>query len=186
MVFPVIKVDTDPLDEKNLRVALEAFGAGSISGYVSEWPQLKPALHWAISHIKKLEAELRKLEAQSFTKNRIGNCGNEGQGKAKRVLCVCSAGLLRSPTMAVILSQAPYHYNTRAVGLVKEFALIPIDKVLLEWADEIVCATEDQAEFIRNNMKPDAVVKSLDIPDEFDYMQLDLVDLIKERYKALK
>jgi predicted protein tyrosine phosphatase len=30
--------------------------------------------------------------------NRLGNCKNYHQGKFKRVLCVCSAGLLRSPT----------------------------------------------------------------------------------------
>ena len=60
-------------------------------------------------------------------RNRLGNVNNGFQGKFRRALCVCSAGLLRSPTLAEILSQAPYNFNTRAVGITKEFALIPID-----------------------------------------------------------
>lgn len=68
--------------------------------------------------------------------NRIFNSGNPNQGDYKRMLCVCSAGLLRSPTTAYVLSQAPYNYNTRAAGLVADFALIPVDEVLLRWAEE--------------------------------------------------
>lgn len=82
-----------------------------------------------------------------FTMNRLDNARNEFQGEYKRVLCVCSAGLLRSPTTAVVLSSEPYNFNTRAAGLVREFALVPVDKVLLFWADEIVCMTADQAPF---------------------------------------
>ena len=52
-----------------------------------------------------------------FLMNRIANSTNPFQKDYKRVLCVCSAGLLRSPTAAYVLSQAPYNYNTRAAGL---------------------------------------------------------------------
>jgi predicted protein tyrosine phosphatase len=71
--------------------------------------------------------------------NRLGNCGNRFQGGRNRVLCVCSAGMLRSPTIAWVLSNEPYGFNTRAAGISDEYALIPVDEVLLSWADEIVC-----------------------------------------------
>ncbi len=75
----------------------------------------------------------------SYLDNRKRNSGNPYQGEFKRVLCVCSAGLLRSPTAAMVLSQDPFNFNTRAAGIVPNYALIPVDEVLLEWADEIVC-----------------------------------------------
>ena len=49
----------------------------------------------------------------SIYRNRLSNVNNRFQGNFKRVLYVCSAGLLRSPTLAEILSQAPYNFNTR-------------------------------------------------------------------------
>ncbi len=42
---------------------------------------------------------------------------NPYQGKYKRVLCVCSAGVLRSATTAVVLSKEPFNFNTRSAGL---------------------------------------------------------------------
>ena len=64
--------------------------------------------------------------------NRLANTHNHYQGDAKRVLCVCSAGLLRSPTAAFVLSQEPFGFNTRAAGIAEDFALIVVDDVLLE------------------------------------------------------
>ena len=43
--------------------------------------------------------------------NRLANTQNKYQGKYKKVLCVCSAGLLRSPTAALVLSQEPFNFN---------------------------------------------------------------------------
>jgi predicted protein tyrosine phosphatase len=119
--------------------------------------------------------------------NRIANSGNQFQGKYKRVLCVCSAGLLRSPTTAVVLSQKPYNFNTRAAGLVKEFALIPVDEVLLNWADEIVCMTKDQKVDLEQMLKDeghDTKVVCLNIPDSFAYRDPKLVELIRKNYDA--
>lgn len=119
--------------------------------------------------------------------NRLGNSQNPYQGPRKRVLCVCSAGLLRSPTMAWVLSNEPYGYNTRAAGIATEYALIPVDKVLLTWAQEIVCAEEWQAREVQKQLgehsgKP---VISLDLPDQFEYRNDQLVALIKERYDTM-
>lgn len=115
--------------------------------------------------------------------NRLANCHNRFQGEAKRVLCVCSAGLLRSPTAAVVLSQEPYNYNTRAAGLVPEFALIPVDNVLLEWADEIVCMTDDQAGELSIIVPDGKRIVSLDIEDNYGYRDPELIRLIKEKYE---
>jgi predicted protein tyrosine phosphatase len=118
--------------------------------------------------------------------NRISNATNPYQGKYKKVLCVCSAGLLRSPTVAVVLSQEPFNFNTRACGITKEFALIPLDKVLLTWANEIVCMDEMQAHDI--SLLLDALglstkIISLNIEDSYEYRDPELMRLIRERYE---
>ena len=121
-----------------------------------------------------------------FTMNRIANAGNQFQGSYKRVLCVCSAGLLRSPTTAFVLSQEPYNYNTRAAGLAPDFALIPVDGVLLEWADEIVCMTEDQEEDLEWKLEQRDLttpIVCLNIADSFAYRDEKLIELIKENYE---
>jgi predicted protein tyrosine phosphatase len=117
-----------------------------------------------------------------YEMNRLANAGNPYQGSFKRVLCVCSAGLLRSPTAAVVLSQEPYNYNTRAAGLVPQFALIPVDKVLIHWAEEIVCMTDEQAESLRPIVPEDKKIVVLGIPDNFAYRDPELVELIKKSY----
>ena len=115
--------------------------------------------------------------------NRIANCHNKYQNVNKKVLCVCSAGLLRSPTAAVVLSNPPYNYNTRAVGCSIEYALIPVDEVLLEWADEIVCMEEEHMDSIYIKFPLyEGPITVLDIPDRFEYRDEELMSLIKERY----
>lgn len=123
-----------------------------------------------------------------YLMNRLANSSNQFQGKYKRVLCVCSAGLLRSPTTAVVLSQDPYNFNTRAAGLEASFALIPVDRVLLEWAQEIVCMTEEQKEVLEAKLKAiekTTKVIALNIEDSFEYRNPKLIQLIKERYDSL-
>lgn len=114
-------------------------------------------------------------------RNRLANSKNEFQGAYKRVLCICSAGLLRSPTASFVLSQEPYNYNTRAAGLSKEYALVPVDEVLLHWADEVVCMTPAQATELRD--RTDKPIKCLNIEDSYSYREPALVELIKERYE---
>ena len=116
-----------------------------------------------------------------YLMNRLANCKNMYQGGYKRVLCVCSAGLLRSPTAAVVLSHEPFNFNTRAAGLAPEFALIPVDEVLLEWADEIVCMEPAQAEKLAV-MAPKKPVICLGISDSYEYRSDELRALIKVKY----
>lgn len=125
-----------------------------------------------------------ELVKDKFHMNRMANCRNEFQGEAMRVLCVCSAGLLRSPTAAVVLSQEPYNYNTRAAGLTPEFALIPVDHVLLNWADVIVCMSADQAREL-SQMAPGTTVVNLDIPDQYAYRDPELMRMIAAQFNRL-
>jgi len=118
-------------------------------------------------------------------RNRVHNCTNPHQGEYKRVLCVCSAGLLRSPTAAEVLSREPFNFNTRAVGIVPQFALIPIDEVLLRWSDEIVCMTPDHAEMLKQRIEEwdtKSKIVCLDIPDRFGFRDPQLQELIAAKY----
>jgi len=112
--------------------------------------------------------------------NRLTNAANPYQGEFKKVLCVCSAGLLRSPTAAWVLSQEPFNYNTRAAGIESEFALIVVDKILIAWADEIVCMTREQEKKLKELTNKSII--NLEIEDDFQYRDPKLVELIKERY----
>lgn len=121
---------------------------------------------------------------------------NQYQGNYKRVLCVCSAGLLRSATAAFVLSNEPFNYNTRNCGT-EHYALIPITEVLIYWADEIVCMSELQEEKINKLVKsinesdlcisglPVIIKKpiiNLNIPDVFSYRDPRLIELIQQNY----
>ena len=117
--------------------------------------------------------------------NRLHNCKNPHQGPYKKVLSVCSAGLLRSPTIAWVLSQDPYNYNTRACG-VHDYALVPLDRVLLTWADEIVCVQDDHEELIHKLLADCGLythdVINLKIPDNFEYRDPELIETIRRVY----
>ena len=118
--------------------------------------------------------------------NRFANCKNQYQGERLRVLCVCSAGLLRSPTAAVVLAK-DFNRNTRSAGSEEDFALIYADDVLLTWADEIVCMTINQKEKISDRLIALGLgtpLVCLGIQDDFSYMDPALVNLISTRYKA--
>lgn len=109
---------------------------------------------------------------------------NSYQGNYKRVLTVCSANMLRSPTMAHVLSAEPYNFNTRSAGT-SDFALIPVTDDLLMWADEIVCADSEHTTVINKMLQKLDIDKSLinlRIPDVYEYRNEGLIDLIKLRY----
>lgn len=119
-------------------------------------------------------------------RNRLYNCLNPYQGNFKRVLAVCSAGLLRSPTVAWVLSQDPYNYNTRACG-VHSYALIPLDQVLLTWAQEIVCLQQEHASIVVHQLEEHRLerpVITLNIPDDYQYRSPELITLIKQKYSG--
>jgi len=122
-------------------------------------------------------------------RNRMAVTTNPFQGDYKKVLCVCSAGLLRSPTAAFVLSNPPFNFNTRSVGITTEFALIPLDEALLFWSQEIVCMENWQKERIETllreaNLKRPVI--NLSIDDRHSYRDPELMRLVREQYVLLK
>jgi predicted protein tyrosine phosphatase len=131
-------------------------------------------------------------------RNQLGVVLNQYQRNFKKVLCVCSAGCLRSPTAAHILSSPPWNFNTRAVGLDKEFAIIPITPALLVWADIVLVMDTDQQKCV-NDMQMDIFnvmdegmfdyefkqVISLDIEDDYDYRNPVLVEVMNAKFRDI-
>jgi predicted protein tyrosine phosphatase len=119
-----------------------------------------------------------------MNKNRMHNLANPYQGEAKKVLCVCSAGLLRSPTAASVLHNE-FGYNTRAAGTSKEYALIHADEALLTWAEEIVCMDMDNYKYCKDKLDEYGLqvgVVLLSIDDDYAYMDSALKDAIFTNY----
>lgn len=120
------------------------------------------------------------------TRNQLTNIHNPYQTDAKRVLCVCSMGLLRSPSLANVLHQE-LGYNTRACGTAENFALIPMSEALIHWADEIVYVDEDCKAYLDIETKEelslaDAVERTLAIPDEYDWNDPQMKHLLLVQY----
>ena len=120
-------------------------------------------------------------------RNQLANVGNRFQTQAKKVVVVCSAGLLRSPTAANVL-HSKVGFNTRAVGADKEFALIPLTQALIWWADEIVFVNYDAFLLLDQEEKDEiesvaVKVIILKIEDDFDWMDADLRYAIQWQYE---
>ena len=128
--------------------------------------------------------------------NALHNVTNPYQGPEKRVLCLCSAGLLRSATLATVL-QNKYNYNVRNAG-VSDYALIPVSTALLEWADEIICVEQEVDVQLMNDIRLlvnqglwveediDEIRRktiTLNIPDIFERMNPTLQHICIEQYK---
>ena len=114
-----------------------------------------------------------------------GVINNPYQGMDKKVLFVCSAGILRSATAARIYGRK---YNTRCAGTGLQYALIPLNEILMEWADEIVFVNPynyDQAGFYFDLVPYKDKIKVLDIPDEYEHMDPQLIDHFYQQYEAI-
>ena len=103
---------------------------------------------------------------KTSSRNRLANATNPYQGNSKKVLAVCSAGLLRSPTIAWMLSNDPFNFNTRSCGAVEEYALIPLDDALILWADEVVVVESWMKDMILDH-DPNKVVHLISTPDNY-------------------
>ena len=111
----------------------------------------------------------------------------EWEGTALRVLFVCSAGLLRSPT-AAFLAQRDLDWNTRAAG-VADYALVPVTQQLVSWADYIVCMEQEHKEAICGRFSAlhlEDRIRVLGIPDQFRRMEPELRIMVSEALSKLK
>lgn len=122
---------------------------------------------------------------------------NRSQGPQIRVLCLCTVGLLRSPTAAEILSQEPYGFNTRSAGVDRTYALIPLTFPLICWPTHFVCMTNFEKENLIYYQKhwrikeyfPVQFAKQqihvLGIEDEYDYRCGVLTQRIKDKLSVI-
>lgn len=116
--------------------------------------------------------------------NQLGNVRNYHQGSYKRVLFVCSAGLLRSATAAHVFSAEPYNWNTRTAGAEPEYALNPVNEALLAWADVIYLMEAEHMDCLENIFQ-DVLdlyrnkIRVLDIPDRYAYRDPNLIECLK-------
>lgn len=109
---------------------------------------------------------------------------NPYQGTDKKVLFVCSAGILRSATAARIYAAK---YNTRAAGS-ESYALIPVTGDLLLWANEVVFVNYENYRRVAQHFDLDtfsATIKVLNIPDSYEHMHPELIASFKEQYENL-
>ena len=121
-------------------------------------------------------------------RNQLYNIHNESQGNIKKVLCVCSAGLLRSATLQNTLIKE-YGYNCRNCGTEESYALIPISEALLLWADEIVFVNKSNYRSVALDLAemkiPEDKIFVLSIPDIYNFNDPKLVDICKQQYKEI-
>lgn len=116
---------------------------------------------------------------------RDGVVRNPYQGTDKRVLFVCSMGILRSATGARLYAKK---YNTRTAGSYED-ALVPVTPLLLAWADEIVFVNRENFDNVVNKLDGESerfvVSKSkiLDIPDKYPHMHPELIKAFEEQYE---
>ena len=127
-------------------------------------------------------------------RNQLGVIFNAFQGKHKKVLTVCSAGCLRSPTAAHILSGHPWNFNTRCAGTSAEYAIVPVTEALIVWADVILVMDEVQQLHINTMQNLLASeyeafeykqVINLDIPDNYEYRDPRLLKIMNEKFEEL-
>ena len=131
-------------------------------------------------------------------RNQLGVLFNAWQGKTKKVLTVCSAGCLRSPTAAHILSSPPFNFNTRCAGTSSEYAIIPITEALIAWADIILVMDSFQQKYVNDmqnklfndmdNWAYDFKLKevvNLEIDDVYEYRSPALIKIMTDKFNVI-
>ncbi len=100
----------------------------------------------------------------------------------KRLLFICSQNRLRSPTAEQIFSQWP-GVEAKSAGLDYD-AVTPLSPEALDWADVIVVMEKAHKNKLSKKYKEYLVGKRivvLSIPDEYEFMQPELIALLKEK-----
>ncbi len=97
-----------------------------------------------------------------------------------RVLFVCTQNKLRSPTAETIFRDHP-GWEVASAGTDRT-AETPLTRDLLEWADVAVCMQKQHRDWIRSKLKgalSDDRILILGIPDDYEYMDPELVELLR-------
>jgi predicted protein tyrosine phosphatase len=100
----------------------------------------------------------------------------------RKVLFICSQNRLRSPTAEQVFADWP-GVETSSAGLNHD-AENPVTPELLQWADIVFVMERAHRLKLAAKFKPylgKARVICLDIPDEYEFMDPDLIRLLKAR-----
>jgi predicted protein tyrosine phosphatase len=99
-----------------------------------------------------------------------------------KLLFVCSANALRSPTAEAVFSR--YEGIEAASAGINADAETPVSADLVEWADVVVAMEQHHARFLQERfgyLLRRKRVAVLGVPDNYDYMDAELVRLLKEK-----
>jgi predicted protein tyrosine phosphatase len=102
-----------------------------------------------------------------------------------KLLFVCSANQWRSPTAESLFKEHP-RYEARSAGT-ENGARVKITAGHLGWADQIFCMERKHADRLRERFPEGLSVKkvvTLRIPDEFRFMDPELVALLRTELAA--
>ena len=117
---------------------------------------------------------------------RDGVVRNPYQGPDKRVVFVCSMGILRSATAARLYA---HKHNTRAAGTDSD-ALVQLSPTLVAWADEIVFVNDYNYQKFKHSMDDwdlfnSLNIRVLDIPDVYEHMHPKMVEEFHKQYEDI-
>ena len=102
----------------------------------------------------------------------------------KRALFICTQNRLRSPTAEQVFASLP-NVETDSAGLGND-ANVPLSPEQIEWANIIFVMEKTHRSKLTKKFKPSlakARVICLDIPDEYDFMDPDLIQLLKSKVR---
>jgi predicted protein tyrosine phosphatase len=108
------------------------------------------------------------------------------QSQKLKILFVCTINRMRSATAHKIFEDDP-RFEVKSAGTDKS-AATPLSPELMDWADAIVVMEKHHRNFIRskhshyyNNKK----IVCLYIPDEYEFMQPELIHILKLRMEEV-
>jgi len=102
-----------------------------------------------------------------------------------KILFVYTANIDRSPTAELIYSQR-IDLEVKSAGIYN-YAMTPISLELINWADIILCMEKKHKQNIEKKYSThieNKVIDFLDVPDIYDYMNINLVNIIREKTDA--
>lgn len=100
----------------------------------------------------------------------------------KRILFLCSQNKLRSPTAEAIFADHP-KIDVDSAGLNHD-AEVSLSEEQVQWADLIIVMEKAHRNRLNQKFKTALAGKRiavLNIPDDYDYMDPDLIALLKSR-----
>ena len=99
-----------------------------------------------------------------------------------KLLFICSANALRSPTAEAVFSR--YNGIEAASAGIHADAETPVSADLVEWADVVVAMEQHHAQFLQKHfgyLLRRKRVAVLGIPDRYEYMDPELIQILKDR-----